>query len=80
MILYFYKRLIYYQFFLEYPHKFTSKLKGQSVVEHDKCEFEIDVEASDADVTWCHNGKPIQADDTRYKYSIVLLHVYASNL
>ena len=50
---------------LEYPHKFTCKLKGQSVVEHDKCEFEIDVEAEDAEVTWCHNGKPIQADDSR---------------
>ena len=36
------------------------------MVEHDKCEFEIDVEAEDAEVTWCHNGKPIQADDTRY--------------
>ena len=52
-------------FALEYPHKFTSKLKGQSVVEHDKCEFEIDVEAEDAEVTWCLNGKPIQADDSR---------------
>ena len=54
------------RFALEYPHKFTSKLKGQSVVEHDKCEFEIDVEAEDADVTWCLNGKPIQADGERY--------------
>ena len=52
-------------FSTEYPHKFTSKLKGQNVVEHDQCEFEIDVEASDAEVTWCLNGKPIQADDSR---------------
>ena len=52
-------------FSAEYPHKFTSKLKGQNVVEHDQCEFEIDVEASDAEVTWCLNGKPIQADDSR---------------
>ena len=41
-------------------------MKGQSVIEHDKCEFEIDVEASDAEVTWCHNGKPLQPDDARY--------------
>ena len=34
----------------EYPHKFTSKLKGQKVIEHDRCEFEIDVEADDAEV------------------------------
>ena len=61
---YFYKYKI--NLLSEYPHKFTSKLKGQSVIEHDKCEFEIDVEASDAEVTWCHNGKPIQADDARY--------------
>ena len=36
----------------EYPHTFTSQLKGQNVVEHDRCEFEIDVEADDADVSW----------------------------
>ena len=34
--------------FSEYPHTFTSQLKGQNVVEHDRCEFEIDVEAPDA--------------------------------
>ena len=64
------------RFALEYPHKFTSKLKGQSVVEHDKCEFEIDVEAEDAEVTWCLNGKPIQADGERY--FLVLLESYTS--
>jgi hypothetical protein len=50
---------------LEYPHTFTSQLKGQNVVENDECAFEIDVEAEDAEVTWYHNGKLISADDSR---------------
>ena len=49
----------------EYPHKFSSKLKGQKVVEHDRCEFEIDVEAQDAEVFWYHNGQRIHPDDKR---------------
>ena len=61
---------------LEYPHTFTSELLGQDVVENDNCEFEIDVEAEYADVTWCLNGKPIQADGERY--FLVLLESYAS--
>ena len=36
----------------EYPHKFTGKLKGKSVVEHQEAFFEIDVEAEDAEVSW----------------------------
>jgi hypothetical protein len=43
----------------EYPHSFTSQLKGQTVVEHDRAEFHIDVEAEDADVTWYRDGKKI---------------------
>ncbi|XP_023324296.1 twitchin isoform X2 [Eurytemora carolleeae] len=46
----------------EYPHTFTSKLKGQTAVEHDRVEFEIDVEATDAEVTWFRNGKKITPD------------------
>ena len=44
---------------LEYPHTFTSQLKGQTAVEHDRVEFEIDVEAADADVSWFRDGKKI---------------------
>jgi len=49
----------------EYPHTFTSKLKGQNVVEHDRCEFEIGVEADDADVSWYRDGKKINLEDGR---------------
>ena len=49
----------------EYPHTFTSHLKGQSVVEHDRCEFEIDVEADDAEVSWYRDGKKINPEDGR---------------
>ena len=52
-------------FILEYPHTFTSKLKGQNVVEHDRCEFEIDVEAEDAEVSWYRDGKKINIEDGR---------------
>ena len=38
---------------------------GQDVVEHDNCEFEIDVEADDADVTWYLNGQPIDLNSGR---------------
>ena len=51
--------------FSEYPHTFTSQLKGQSVVEHDRCEFEIDVEADDAEVSWYRDGKKINPEDGR---------------
>ena len=51
--------------FPEYPHTFTSQLKGQSVVEHDRCEFEIDVEADDAEVSWYRDGKKINPEDGR---------------
>ena len=44
---------------IEYPHTFTSNLSSQNAVEKDRCEFEIDVEAEDADVTWYQNGQPI---------------------
>ena len=40
-------------------------MKGQNVVEHDRCEFEIDVEADDADVSWYRDGKKISAEDGR---------------
>ena len=33
-----------------YPHTFTSKLKAKNCVEHDDVTFEIDTEASDAEV------------------------------
>ena len=46
----------------EYPHTFTSKLKGQTVVEHDRAEFEIDVEAADAEVTWYRDGRKINPE------------------
>ena len=49
----------------EFPHKFSGKLKGQTVVEHDKCEFEIDVEAEDASVIWYQNGQRIYPDEKR---------------
>ncbi len=49
----------------EYPHKFTSQLKGQNVIEKDECTFEIDCEAEDAEVTWYQNGKAISIDDPR---------------
>ena len=52
-------------FISEYPHTFTSKLKGQNVVEHDRCEFEIDVEADDAEVSWYRDGKKINVEDGR---------------
>ena len=35
------------------------------MVEHQECEFEIDVEAEDADVSWYHDGKKISGDDKR---------------
>merc|ERR1719361_3181605 len=38
----------------EYPHTFTSQLKGQSVVEHD-----------DAEVSWYRDGKKINPEDGR---------------
>ena len=50
---------------LEYPHTFTSQLKGQTVVEHDRAEFEIDVEAEDAEVTWYRDGKKIIPEQVR---------------
>ena len=53
------------EIFPEYPHTFTSQLKGQSVVEHDRCEFEIDVEADDAEVSWYRDGKKINPEDGR---------------
>ena len=34
-----------------YPHTFTSQLKSKNCVEHDSVTFEIDTEASDAEVT-----------------------------
>ncbi len=49
----------------EYPHKFTSQLQGQNVIENDECTFEIDCEAEDAEVTWYQNGKAISVDDPR---------------
>lgn len=52
--------------FSEYPHKFTSELIGQDVVENDQCAFEIEVEAEDAQVEWYHEGKLISADDPRF--------------
>ena len=54
-----------FEIFSEYPHTFTSQLKGQSVVEHDRCEFEIDVEADDAEVSWYRDGKKISPEDGR---------------
>jgi titin len=53
----------------EYPHKFTSKLKGKSVVEHQEAAFEIDVEAEDAEVAWFVNGKKLNPDDKRVQIS-----------
>ena len=53
------------QLISEYPHTFTSQLKGQTVVEHDRCEFEIDVEADDAEVSWYKDGKKINVEDGR---------------
>ena len=53
------------EIFSEYPHSFTSQLKGQSVVEHDRCEFEIDVEAEDAEISWYRDGKKINPEDGR---------------
>jgi len=50
----------------EYPHTFTSQLKGQDVQETDEATFEIDCEAEDAEVTWYQNGKPIKEDDPRF--------------
>ena len=40
---------------------------GQDVVENDNCEFEIDVEADDADVTWYLNGQPIDLNSGRFE-------------
>ena len=40
-------------------------MKGQNVVEHDRCEFEIDVEAADAEVSWYRDGKKINVEDGR---------------
>ena len=51
----------------EYPHKFTSKLKSQSTVEHQKVEFEVTVEAEDADVSWFIGGKKVNPDDKRFQ-------------
>ena len=47
---------------LEYPHTFTSQLKGQTAVEHDHVEFEIGVEATDAEVSWYRDGKKINPE------------------
>ena len=49
----------------EYPHTFTSKLKGKNVVEHDSVEFSISTEADDAEVTWYSGNKKIVPDGTR---------------
>lgn len=54
----------------EYRHTFTSKLKGQNVVEHDRCEFEIDCEADDAEVSWYRDGKKITPEDGRVEIVI----------
>ena len=35
------------------------------MVEHDRCEFEIDCEADDAEVSWYRDGKKINPDDGR---------------
>ena len=56
-----------YPFCAEYPHTFTSSLKGQDVVENDRCEFEIDVEADDAEVIWYHNGEIIDVKSGRFE-------------
>ena len=56
----------YFVVFSEYPHTFTSQLKGQDVQETDEATFEIDCEAEDAEVTWYQNGKPIKEDDPRF--------------
>jgi hypothetical protein len=50
---------------LEYPDKFTSELKGKSVVEHQEASFETTVEAEDAEVSWFLNGKRVNPDDKR---------------
>jgi len=46
----------------EYPHTFTSKLKAVNCVEKDTVEFNIDTEASDAEVTWYLGTKKIVPD------------------
>ncbi|CAB4056973.1 unnamed protein product [Lepeophtheirus salmonis] len=49
----------------EFPHKFTSELKGKNVVEDDQAVFQIEVENEDAEVTWLKDGVPIVADGKR---------------
>ena len=49
----------------EYPHTFTSKLKAVNCVEKDTVEFNIDTEASDAEVTWYLGTKKIVPDGER---------------
>ena len=48
-----------------YPHTFTSKLKPVNCVEKDTVEFDIETEASDAEVTWYLGNKKIVADGER---------------
>ena len=57
----------------EFPHKFTSELKGKDCVEDDHCVFSIDVEEEDAEVEWLKDGVPIIPDGKRYVTSILLL-------
>eukprot|EP00096_Caligus_rogercresseyi_P014915 TRINITY_DN737_c0_g1_i1.p2 TRINITY_DN737_c0_g1~~TRINITY_DN737_c0_g1_i1.p2 ORF type:complete len:893 (-),score=284.60 TRINITY_DN737_c0_g1_i1:6951-9629(-) len=49
----------------EFPHKFTSELKGKNVIEDDQAVFQIDVENDDAEVTWLKDGVPIVPDGKR---------------
>ena len=48
-----------------YPHTFTSKLKPVNCVEKDTVEFDIETEASDAEVTWYQGNKKIVPDGER---------------
>ena len=48
----------------EYPHTFTSQLKAKNCVEHDDVTFEIDTEASDAEVNWYLGNKKLVPDGT----------------
>ena len=48
-----------------YPHTFTSKLKPVNCVEKDTVEFDIETEASDAEVTWYQGNKKIVVDGER---------------
>ena len=58
-------QILFLNWFLEFPHKFTNGLEGKNVVEEDKVEFKLECEEDDAEVKWFKDGVEIIPDGKR---------------